>query len=394
MSVFKKIRDWILEDYNSYKLYFFVKLVIILIMSSMVILSLFDAILLIIDKAAFHNIVDAFKIPVIFIIFWFVLDWLLELIFFPAWKIKDNMKKLPKDDFWEKVMVQYSLPKEITPSEAAILLYGRSELSNLLSIVCWWINSKIVNLSTKDGKKYIETSCDFLWRSFPLYERDLFSCIFNKKDDKKVIINKNLLNKYKNEVNDMIVVSCEEKWYIVKSRGAVYSRFISNVMKFLLPCFVFITFPFCFLAFIGWEFILWVPLFILIHILLYYWKINRKNDREITGAKTTVSISLMLFMLWFLCFIYFIIWKYLLWCLMLVIIFFIMYIRNKNKSYDIELTDKWKKILWKIYGYKYYLEKCEEDEINSNLWKDEVYTKHLPWAVALKLNWKIIDELS
>jgi len=394
MSMFKKIRDKFLENYHSYKSYFFIRLFLILIVSLISIVWIVEIIDLILKGSETEDILYVLNGLLFAIFFWFVLNWIIQLIYSSSWKIKENMKKLPKDDFWERVIVQYSLPKEITPSEAAILLYGRSELSNLLSIICWWINSKIVNLSTKDGKKYIETSCDFLWRSFPLYERDLFSCIFNKKDDKKVIINKNLLNKYKNEVNDMIVVSCEEKWYIVKSRGAVYSRFISNVMKFLLPCFVFITFPFCFLAFIGWEFILWVPLFILIHILLYYWKINRKNDREITGAKTTVSISLMLFMLWFLCFIYFIIWKYLLWCLMLVIIFFIMYIRNKNKSYDIELTDKWKKILWKIYGYKYYLEKCEEDEINSNLWKDEVYTKHLPWAVALKLNWKIIDELS
>lgn len=75
-------------------------------------------------------------------------------------------------------------------------------------------------------------------------------------------------------------------------------------------------------------------------------------------------------------------------------IFLVMYIRDQNKSYDIQLTDKWKKVLWKIYGYKYYLENCEEDEINSNLWEDEVYTKHLPWAVALKLNWEIINELS
>ena len=394
MSMFKKIRDKFLENYHSYKSYFFIRLFLILIVSLISIVWIVEIIDLILKGSETEDILYVLNGLLFAVFFWFVLNWIIQLIYSSSWKIKENMKNLPKDDFWEKIIVQYSLPKEITPSEAAILLYGRSELSNLLSIVSWWINSKIVNLHTKDGKKYIETSCDFLWRSFPLYERDLFSCIFNKKDGKKVIFNKFLLNKYKNEVNDMIVVSCEEKWYIVKSKGTVWSNFVSNVMKFLVLSFVVIMIIFCFLALVGWEFILWIPLLILLNILFNYWNINRKNDREITGEKTTISISLILFIVWFLCFLYFIIWEYLLWCLMLVIIFLVMYIRNQNKSYDIELTDKWKKILWKIYGYKYYLENCEEDEINSNLWKNEVYTKHLPWAVALKLNWKIIDELS
>lgn len=394
MSMFKKFRDKFLENYHSYKSYFFIRLFLILIVSLISIVWIVEIIDLILKGSETEDILYVLNGLLFAIFFWFVLNWIIQLIYSSSWKIKENMKKLPKDDFWERVIVQYSLPKEITPSEAAILLYGRSELSNLLSIICWWINSKIVDLHTKDGKKYIETSCDFLWRSFPLYERDLFSCIFNRKDGKIVILNKKLLNKYKNEVNDMIVVSCEEKWYIVKSKGTVWSNFVSKIMNFLVPCFVVIMSIFCLLAFVGWEFILWIPLFILLRIFLYARQINRKNDREITGEKTTISISLILFIVWFLCFLYFIIWEYLLWCLMLVIIFFVMYIRNQNKSYDMELTDKWKKILWKIYGYKYYLENCEEDEINSNLWEDEVYTKHLPWAVALKLNWKIIDELS
>ena len=382
MSMFKKIRDKFLENYHSYKSYFFIRLFLILIVSLISIVWIVQIIDLILNDSETEDILYVLNGLLFTVFLWFVLNWVIQLIYSSSWKIKEDMKKLPKDDFWEKVIVQYGLPKEITPSEAAILLYGRSELSNLLSMICWWINSKIVNLSKKDGKKYIETSCS-LWRNFPLYERDLFSCIFNKKDGKKVILNKKLLNKYRNEVNDMIVISCEEKWYIV-----------SKVMKFLVPCFVFIMCSFCFLALVGWEFILWIPLSILLYIFLYYLKTNRKDDKEITKAKTTISISLILFIVWFLCFLYFIIWKYLLWCLMLVIIFLVMYIRDQNKSYDTQLTDKWKKILWKVYGYKYYLENCEEDEINSNLWEDEVYTKHLPWAVALKLNWKIIDELS
>ena len=362
MSMFKKIRDKFLENYHSYKSYFFIRLFLILIVSLISIVWIVEIIDLILKGSETEDILYVLNGLLFAIFFWFVLNWIIQLIYSSSWKIKENMKKLPKDDFWERVIVQYSLPKEITPSEAAILLYGRSELSNLLSMICWWINSKIVDLYTKDGKK--------------------------------VIFNKFLLNKYKNEVNDMIVLSCEEKWYIVKSKGTVWSNFVSNVMKFLVPCFVFIMCSFCFLALVGWEFILWIPLSILLYIFLYYLKINWKDDKEITKAKTTISISLILFIAWFLCFLYFIIWKYLLWCLMLVMIFLVMYIRDQNKSYDIQLTDKWKKVLWKIYGYKYYLENCEEDEINSNLWEDEVYTKHLPWAVALKLNWKIIDELS
>ena len=47
-----------------------------------------------------------------------------------------------------------------------------------------------------------------------------------------------------------------------------------------------------------------------------------------------------------------------------------------------------------IIGYKYYLEHCEEEQINTDLEEGEVCSKHLPYAIALKLNWEIIDELS
>jgi len=50
-------------------------------------------------------------------------------------------------------------------------------------------------------------------------------------------------------------------------------------------------------------------------------------------------------------------------------------------------------IFSEICWYKYYLENCEENEIVANLWENEVYNKHFPYAIALKLNWKIIDEL-
>ncbi len=64
------------------------------------------------------------------------------------------------------------------------------------------------------------------------------------------------------------------------------------------------------------------------------------------------------------------------------------------KKYSFTFTDKWKKILSEIVWYKYYLEHCEEEQINSDLEENELYSKHLPYAIALKLNWKIIDELS
>ena len=50
-------------------------------------------------------------------------------------------------------------------------------------------------------------------------------------------------------------------------------------------------------------------------------------------------------------------------------------------------------MLSEIYWYKYYLENCEEEEINANIWEKGTYAKILPYAIALKLNWKIISEL-
>ena len=66
---------------------------------------------------------------------------------------------------------------------------------------------------------------------------------------------------------------------------------------------------------------------------------------------------------------------------------------QRNKVYNVKLTDKWKKVLSEIIWYKYYLEHCEEEQINVDLKENEIYSKHLPYAIALKLNWKIIDEL-
>jgi hypothetical protein len=39
------------------------------------------------------------------------------------------------------------------------------------------------------------------------------------------------------------------------------------------------------------------------------------------------------------------------------------------------------------------LEHCEEEQINKDLESDLSYNKNLPYAIALKLNWKVIDKL-
>lgn len=61
-------------------------------------------------------------------------------------------------------------------------------------------------------------------------------------------------------------------------------------------------------------------------------------------------------------------------------------------SKPFKLTDKWQKILSEIYGYKYFLQACEEDQLRLFIKEDPDYIdKILPYATALWLETKLMD---
>ena len=83
------------------------------------------------------------------------------------------MEELPSRIWWEKILVQYNLPKDITPSEVGIMMSWKAEMTNLICIIYKWINEWIVKVVTENGVKYIE-SIDDLWEKVWVYERNLW----------------------------------------------------------------------------------------------------------------------------------------------------------------------------------------------------------------------------
>ena len=91
----------------------------------------------------------------------------------------------------------------------------------------------------------------------------------------------------------------------------------------------------------------------------------------------------------------FIFW-YALW--VLIIIFSFVYIFSslrKRWNYLWKIiwrTDKWNELLAHIIGYKYWLEKCEEEQVKKILNEDTWFkSRDLPYIVALRMDWKFLN---
>ena len=269
---------------------------------------------------------------VLFIVVWISFDKIVDSLFSSSSKIDENMDSLPEFIEWKKTLVQYDLSKEIEPSEVWFLLYRKSDISNLLCIIYKRVNEKIIEIQTKNWIKYMKV-IGKLKDKAPYYEKFLFQDML---ENKRGIgqLDKYKLNQYVIDVTDLIFEKCKLKWYCnVKTNE--FGKIIKSVAISLL-CLV---------------------------ILLYLIK----------------DFVLFVFLFW--------------WVGLLFIIPYVI-TRFFYKKYIFTLTDKWRKMLSEIVWYKYYLERCEEEQINTDLKEGEVYSKHIPYAIALKLNWKIIDELS
>lgn len=276
------------------------------------------------------------------------LDWIVESIFLKSWKIPANMRELPKNIWAKNSIIQYNLSENITPSEAWILLYGRAEISNILCLIYKWINEKKIILYVENGKKYLQ-KIQWLGEGACDYERFLFGRLFHSSK-RPILFDKKLLDWYVSNFNDKVVESCMRKWYIDNKIN------MKGIKRFLIS----------------------------------------KNTGSGNNVMEERNASI-----WCLLFLFIFPWSVIasslgdLWELAWFVLFITILLNyNSNKKYYIHVTDKWKDVLSQIYWYKYYLEHCEEEQINSDLEEGEVYSKHLPYAIALKLNWKIIKELS
>lgn len=268
----------------------------------------------------------------LFIVIWVSFDRIVDSLFLSSFKIDENMDSLPKSIEWEKTLVQYDLSKEISPSEVWFLLYAKADISNLLCIIYKRVNEKIIEIYSTDWKRYMKVIGE-LWDDVPYFEKYLFQCFLSWRDG-FIELDKNKLKRYKIKINDLIFEKCRLKWYCnIKTNET-------------------------------WKKVQYIAIFLLCRVIFIY-----------------LVKDFILFMFFF--------WR--VWLL-----FFVpsVIVRLFYKKYSFTLTVKWKKMLSEIVWYKYYLEHCEEEQINSDLKENEFYSKHLPYAIALKLNWKIIDELS
>ena len=76
-------------------------------------------------------------------------------------------------------------------------------------------------------------------------------------------------------------------------------------------------------------------------------------------------------------------------CFIILTLWIFYFINNYTKK---ELTNEGNKILSEIYGYKKFLENCEEEQLKFLIKEDPNYIdKILPYAIALWLETKLID---
>lgn len=350
-----------MESYNTQTGFYIIKIVIFVIY-----VVLWFVVIKIIWDSSIKLLLLVLLIPSLL-----VLNGIIELLFLPSFRIERNMVELPSKIGWKKTLVHYNLPKDITPSEVGIMMSGKAEITNLICIIYKWINEWIVKIVTENGIKYIESIDDLwekvwvyernlwlngwivkilkedgvryvkavdddLWKKLPEYEYYLFYKLFNGAWCR---VRFNKLKNFKLKVNDMIVKSCVKKWYLSIKWGEIPN---SEVVTYI-------------------------------------------NNTSIWCALLTCFLS---------CFVFFILNLWLWWFISLLLMAWMLLLSKGHALYFIKYTKKWEKLLADIYWYKYYLEHCEEEQINSDLKEGESYNKHLPYAIALKLNWEIIKELS
>lgn len=361
MSLGKKLRSIILENYHNKVGFYIIKTLFFIVYT----ITLF-LVIGFIEKSEIKLLLLLLFVPSLFI-----LNWYIEVLFLSSLKIEINMSELPKKIGKEKTIVQYSLPKNITPSEVGIMMSGKAEMTNLICVIYKWVNEWLVKIVDENGVKYIEIIDDLwkkvseyeggiwlnggivkvgkesgaryikaidddLWKKLPQYEYYLFYKLF-AGGWCRVRFNK--LKKFKLKVNDMIIKSCVEKWYLEVTSGELpNSEWITYINNFSIWCALIV----CFCLTLLFLFL----------------------DSWLGGI---LSFVLMV------------------WLLLL---------SRGQASYFVRSTKKGDKLLVDIYWYKYYLERCEEEQINTDLEDEDFYSKHLPYAIALKLNWKMIDKLS
>lgn len=249
-------------------------------------------------------------------------------------KIEPNIWKLPANIGKYKVIFQYTPPEWLSPCEVWFLYYKKFQSTDLDSILYDWTSKWYISI--KNSGTYRSITNNKTLKSEKEYERYCRHLFFwYKEGDKRTLYLRNLIPFfYGDKIWEKILNYCSGKWWLTYETKNYLSRFL--IFVYLWIPLITLWFVLCSLA-VGGSIIWWLVFLFFASLVIY-----------VVGRRSGVWI-------------------------------------NRIKS--IKLTDEWEKLLADIYWYKYYLEKCEEEQFKESIKEDPTFLdKTLPYIIALRLN--------
>lgn len=256
--------------------------------------------------------------------------------------VEPNLKNLKNTFNNNNVIVQFTPPKWLSPSEVWMIYYRTFMTSNINCMVYKWAHEWIVSLKdewnwlklkffrhlNKSAPKYELSYWNTLIKIKRAYKINSLGNVYYEINDTNDFIFKQWLTTFQNELLDY----CIDRWWLTKSQKSSYFNFK--------------------------EFLFFI--FIIIPVIL----VDFSNN---------TLCSIIGFIIYFL--------------YILTLCFICMRKDEILCPWDIKLTAEWEKIFAEIYWYKYFLEHCEEEQLKKIIEEDvDFISETLPYAVALRLN--------
>ena len=252
------------------------------------------------------------------------------------------------------IIIQFTPPKWISPSEMSFLYDIKHFKWNISCLFYKWIAEKKIttNLKKKNGFFWLDNvelkvNEDISLDNMANDEKTAWNLIFA---DKKVVTlpDYKLLTKIP-IINIQTAKTCLEKWLIEK-RFTIYLDDKEAKKR------------------AWWIIGLWILYQIIIRTLYNY---------EIIKERPLTQSSLGIF------------------SVIILAIFVVILHATAAKFTRYKLSDKWKKLLAEIYWYKYFLEACDENMIKTFLKEDPLYfDKVMPYAIAIWVETEVIKNVA
>ena len=313
------------------------------------------------SMAKFFAITYIIGIIVILGLFWIYTLFLLwnKILY----KIKQFIKKIKtflkikKKKIWKyPIIIQYSSPKWLTPMEVSYLYNFRHFKWNISCLFYKWAIEKRVSINFKKWNilsfdkveikiidNHVEDMCED--------EQFQWNLIFG--NDKEIELpNINILKTIP-KINIQTAKICLDKELIEEK---ISINLTEKNIEWIFACF-------CILSVL--SFIWYSRIFLSLQDKI--WKLANLIFMWLL-ALTVISLF---------------------WCIIWKIVF------HDTKLTYYKLSEIWKEVLAEIYGYKYFLEACDEKKIKTFLEQDPEYLdKIMPYAIALWVETEIIKNIS